>query len=289
MVRGLEGDRLERDRQVVELRDPHLELLVDEPLVESHRDRRGRRETLRHLHGLVEHRLGGHHVVHQPEAVGLLRGDEVTGHQEFLGAVGAHQQRPQHRAAVAGDDAALHVRIRDASGLGHVHDVAEQRDGGADADRVAVDGRDHRDAHREDVAGHADRLDQQPGVAVGVTRLGVAVHVVEVGADAEVLALTGEHHGVGLVVVHDVLVERVQLEVHLRVERVALLGTVEGDDEHVVDHLRLDRLEAVAVRHGAWVLLVRVGVVQGGRGSGSGERGAAERRGDGVQLLDEAP
>ena len=87
-------------------------------------------------------------------------------------------------------------------------------------------------------------------MSIGVTAtVEVGVHVGEIRADTEVLALAGEHHRVGLLVVDDGFVELAQLEVHLRAQRVAPLGTVQRDDEHIVGELGLDRLQAIAVGH----------------------------------------
>ena len=58
-------------------------------------------------------------MVGEPEPVGLGRGHQVADDEVLLGPVGAHEQRPQHRAAVAAHDARPHVRVADARGVGH--------------------------------------------------------------------------------------------------------------------------------------------------------------------------
>ena len=85
-------------------------------------------------------------------------GEQVAGEQVLLRPVHADEHRPEHRAAVAGDDARLHVRVADPRALGHEHDVAEERERGAESDRVAVDRGDHRLTHREDRPRHPRRI-----------------------------------------------------------------------------------------------------------------------------------
>src|SRR5688572_2821881 len=78
---GLERDRFECERQVVEAGDPLFEIFVDETLVESHGDLRTGRQLAGHLHhGLFEF-VGGHDVVDEPEVVGFGGGEQITGHE----------------------------------------------------------------------------------------------------------------------------------------------------------------------------------------------------------------
>ena len=63
----------------------------------------------------------------------------------FLGLVDADQQRPDHGAAVAGDQTdARNVRVADARVFRHHRNVAQQRVGRGKADGVTVDGSNDR-------------------------------------------------------------------------------------------------------------------------------------------------
>ena len=77
----------------------------------------------------------------------------------FLGLVDADQQRPDHGAAVAGDQAnARDVGVADARVFSHYRDIAKQRVGRGKADGVAVDGGNDRLVELE-LTGHATTTD----------------------------------------------------------------------------------------------------------------------------------
>src|SRR5215217_110830 len=101
-----------------------LEGDVGRHLGPAHRPARVAEDLLGDLGDLRVELVGGHGMVDQPHAGRLRGGQQVAGHQQFLGPGEADQLRPDDRAAVAGHQPDLHVRVADLGGL--VGDGAER-------------------------------------------------------------------------------------------------------------------------------------------------------------------
>ena len=52
-----------------------------------------------------------HDEIHQPQLLGFCRGQALARHQVVLGAIDAHQERPDHRATVTSADTHVDVGI----------------------------------------------------------------------------------------------------------------------------------------------------------------------------------
>ena len=172
---------------------------------------------------------GGHGVIDEPHLRRLRRRDQVACHQVFLGAGEADQLRPDHAAAVAGDQADLDVRIAYAGRIGGEDDVAQQRDGSAEADRRTIDLCDHRlldVEQREDDALGVGRL------AVELGRVGDAfLDARKVAARREGAAGAGQYDHVGGFVGRGEPQRIDEFDVHCGGEGVEHLRPVEGDGE----------------------------------------------------------
>jgi hypothetical protein len=199
--------------------------------------------------------VGRHGLVDQADALGFGSADALAGHQVVLGAVDGQEQRPEDGAAVAGDQADADVRVGDVGFLAHDHDVAGQRQGGAQAHGRAVHGRDDRLVDLEEIDHNPSRLVQ--GGRGGAAGGGRDLHLLDVAAGAEGAAGAGEEDGADRVILRDqreqvleLLVEP-DLAVHRDVDRVQTVGAVEGRGEQLAVALDLDLLELRVVDH--WV------------------------------------
>lgn len=83
---------------------------------------------------------GGHAMIHQADLLGLFRSQQLAGQQVFLGATEADALSPDHRTAIASHQAQRHVRIADLRGVDSEDHVKEQRQRGAETDRMTVPG-----------------------------------------------------------------------------------------------------------------------------------------------------
>ncbi len=126
MVFGLEGHHLKRVGGVENQVELRLQLLVDRELGPADRPGGAVGQFLGDLTGLGVDLFHRHGVVHQTHAGGIGALDERAAHEELLGTVGAYQERPDHRAAVARHQADLHMRVGDARTFGGHGDVAKQ-------------------------------------------------------------------------------------------------------------------------------------------------------------------
>ena len=135
----------------------------------------------------VEHLAVGAHVVGEPDLRGPLRRDPVAGERVLLGEQQARVQRPRERAAVGGDEADRHVRIRQVRRLGHVHDVGERDHAAAEPDRGPVDRGDDRHAAPDHVEHELATLGDHGPAQRAVVRH--PVEEIEVAAGRERAAL----------------------------------------------------------------------------------------------------
>ena len=232
MVVGVESNGLQGEGQVVEAVDPVFQLLVAQPLVELNGVAGTSGQPLGHSCGRRQHLVGRHHVVHQTEALGLGGVEQIAGHQQFLGPVEPHQQRPQHRSPVAGHQPGVHMGVADAGRIAQIDDVAEQGQRRAQPDGVAVDRGHHGLADPQRPPGDVDAVVEQVGTALGIAGFQILLHDREVGPHAERPACAGEHHRPHVGVLSDAAIQVPQVKVHLLVEAVAPIGPIQRGDEH---------------------------------------------------------
>ena len=187
----------------------------------------------------VQQLIAGHDARDQSERLGGARVDRVAGQDHFRRARQADGPRQDPGAAVARHDADLDEAGSELGGVGRQPDVADAGQVEAEADRVAVDGRDHRHFAIPQGADHA--LDAAAVVRAG--RLGRAeaadaaagLHSLEVAAGAEAGSGAGQHDAADAGVlfgpaqgVDDVLA------ILLRADGVAALGAVQGQGDDAV-------------------------------------------------------
>ena len=197
----------------------------------------------------------------------LLGEDRVAGqvHLERLGL--AHQPRQPLRAAEAGDDPEVDLRLAERRRLGREPEVARHRQLTAAAEGDAVDRRDRGRARRLHLAQHRVAAVQQ-------ARAGGGVHLrelLDVGAGGEREDVRGrDHHRADLGARVAVLPQLAELGDHLRAERVGR-RPVEPHDRDLAARLQ---------QHG--LLLVEVARRAAGRGRSPGRsscRAGPARRG----------
>ena len=187
----------------------------------------------------VKQLIGGHDARDEAERLGRARVDRVAGQDHFRRARQADGTRQDPGAAVARHDADLDEAGSELGRVGREADVADAGQVEAEADRVAVDGRDHRHFAIPQGADHA--LDAAAIVRAG--RLGRAeaadaaagLHSLEVAAGAEAGPGAGQHDAADAGVlfgptqgVDDVLA------ILLRADGVAALGAVQGQGDDAV-------------------------------------------------------
>src|SRR3546814_8120552 len=83
----------------------------------------------------------GEGIIHQAQAGGFRALEQLPAHQEFLRALRADQQRPDHGAAIARDEADLDMGVAEPRIIGHDAHVGEERERETETDRIAVDRR----------------------------------------------------------------------------------------------------------------------------------------------------
>ena len=189
-------------------------------------------------------------MVDQPEALGLGGFQQVAGHEQFLGPVEPHQQRPQHRSPIAGHQPGVHMGVADAGRIAHVDDVAEQGQRRSQPNGMAVDRGHHGLAHPQRSPGDVDAVVEQVGSPFGIAGFQVLLHDRKVGPHAERTARAGEHHRPHFCVLGDAAIQVPQVQVHLLVEAIPPIRPVQRGGEHTggID-LGGDGLQSIAVSH----------------------------------------
>ncbi len=193
------------------------------------------------LQRLVDQFVGRHDARDEAGALGFGGVHHAAG-QHHLHRLGLADEAGQAlRAAGAGDDAELDLRLAELRRVGGEDEVAHHRQFAAAAQREAGDRRDHRLARARDVLPARDEVAEED---VGE---GLVLHLLDVGAGGEGLLRAGEHHGadrrIGLEALER-LVEVVDQRAVQRVERLRPVETDEADaavslDENVgVGHRR---------------------------------------------------
>ncbi len=185
----------------------------------------------------------GDDLVHEADALGLLRVDHVGEERELLGLVEPDPARQQPGRAPVEREPALGEDLREARAIARHHEIARQREAEAHPDADAVDLGERRLGHalepQDDVADDAHLLDDRLERAAGET---LSRRVAgEIGARGEVAARAGEHQRAIVRIGSDLRERAIQLDPHLCVDRVLLLGPVERDRDQAVAPLDADR------------------------------------------------
>ena len=152
-------------------------------------------------------------MVDQSDPLGFLAAQQRAPDQKFLGLVDADKQRPDHRSAVARDEADTRdMGVPDAGVFGHHGNVAQQRMGRCKTDGIAIDGGDDRLVQLKlaSDAAPADHgimhLALLENIAAGPLR-----HRLHITPDAEIIAGASQHHGTDGVIVREIVPDRPQL------------------------------------------------------------------------------
>ena len=133
------------------------------------------------------------------------------------------QQRPDHRAAIARDDAGVDVGIGKSGGRMRKDDIAQQRKRRTKADSDAVDGGDDRHFDLEHVA---DKV----ASAAGRGRKRSLVERLLIAARAESAAGAGQHDRADDLVVIQIDEDLLQLLVHIPIDSIEDLRPVHRND-----------------------------------------------------------
>lgn len=174
--------------------------------------------------------------------------DAIAAHDQLHGLGLSDQPRQSLRAAIAGDDAQVDLRLAELGVLAGEAHVTGHGQLAAATQGKTVHGRDHRLSEALD--GIEDAL---PAFGKDPTRIGVLpVELGDIGASREGLfAAARDHHGmdggVGLQVGEDGL-EGLE---HVGVQGIELVGTVEGDDGMAA--LAFEEHDAHGWSLGSWV------------------------------------
>ena len=214
----------------------------------------------------------GYHPVHKPDALGLCGVDDVAGHQQFLGLGHADKERPDDRAAVAGDESRTDMGVADAGAVGGVDHIAEECQRGAQACGHAVQGADDGLLHPQDVLDDAAPAggDGADGPVLQGDCAAAFVHGPHIAAGAEAAPGAGEHHRADLRVAAHLVEGVFDLVVHHFVDRVQTLRAVQCDGEYLAG-LLCDQRFVLVVGH--FCTCGRVG-------------GAARSRGEILEMCD---
>src|SRR5882672_4986851 len=214
---------------------------------EGHRDRGGvPRDLERELAGRRHELLRRDHAAHEAARKRLLRREHPSGVDPLRGLARADQAGQEPGAGRLRDHAAAREHEADPRGGRSDADIHRQSHGDAKPHRRAVDRGDQRLLHIEDAQGDATapipvwagRLASAPGDAVeGLAAPG------EVRARAERAARPGDDQRAHAIVGVGQIEHGEQLVEHHRIQRVELVGPVQGDGGDVVRYLIAERLE----------------------------------------------
>ena len=166
-------------------------------------------------------------AVDEPDAQGLLGVDEAAGEDQLLGHAQAADAGQPLRAAPAGDDPEVDLRLTELRAARRIADVARERELATAAEREAVQGRDRRLRHG---------LEQPSGLVTErppLLRLAHVepAHVLDVGTRDEcLLAGARQDDRAGVIVAGELAEPFTKLRERGDVERVQRLLPVDGDD-----------------------------------------------------------
>src|SRR5438067_146307 len=147
------------------LLERHLQPLVHRLEGEAHGQGAHREYTPQRFLRRGQQLRARHHLVHEADPVRFVGVDHVARQNEVQGVPFAHETRQALRAAVAGCDAELHLRLAELCGLTRDPQMARHGELAAAAQGVAVHGGDDRLAAGFEAAQHRLAA-QRPGLAV---------------------------------------------------------------------------------------------------------------------------
>ena len=218
------------------LREGCRERLVEEVLGLRQRDRRHLEQPRDDgVDGVVE-LGGGHHPVHDADALGLAGVDHLGEERQLLGLVHADEARQQPRAAVVDAQAALHEDRAEAGDVGRDHEVAAERE-------VAAPRRRPR---RSPWRSSACAMSRSAAALRPTPRMWLEPsHPVPRGMPASTrsapaqkpVAGTGDHEHAVVAVGRDLVEHVARLAPHRAGDRVLLLGPVERERHDAVASL----------------------------------------------------
>jgi hypothetical protein len=190
-------------------------------------DAREARNGERGAQGFVHEFVEWHHAAHQAGALGFGGVHHAGGEGQVHGFGFAHGARQALGAARTGDDAELDLGLAKLGVVGGDDEVAHHGQLAAATQRKAADGGDH---------GFANVANGFPvaGDVVAFVHIGKAVggHGANVGTGGKGFFATSDDHAADVVLRVKALQGLTQLGHELVVERVELLGAVEGDNAH---------------------------------------------------------
>src|SRR5579883_766104 len=230
VVGGLERHLFERHRGLEQHVHPVFDDLIDRQLGPADGPGRAVCELDRDLARFRQNLRARRDVIDEADPLGFLSLQERAADQELLGLVNADQQRPDHRAAIACNQAYTRdMRVADARVFGHHGDVAEECVGGGKADGVAVDGGDDRLVELE--------LTRDSATADhGIVDLAFLKHVaarplrhgLDVAAHTEELSGARQDHDIDRVIVGEIIPDRAEFADQLLIDGIACLRPVQG-------------------------------------------------------------
>src|SRR6185295_11216794 len=219
----------------------HLQPLVHRLQGEAHRERAHGEDTPQRLLRRGEEVPRRDDLVHQADAIGFLRVDHVSREDQAQRVTLADQPRQSLRAAVTGGDAELDLRLAELRGVARDSQVARHGELATAAQRVAVHSGDNRLAARLEAPQHCLAA-QRPCLPVEWT---LFRKVSDVRPRHErLLPGAREDRALDRVVGGHALGRVGQLVHHLIVQRVQLVGAVDGDESDIVADIEQESLVA---------------------------------------------
>src|ERR1051326_2842951 len=220
------ADPKQRSFQEHTLLQGHVHALVHRFHAVLDRQRRHTDDLLRNLFSARDQPVYSYDFIHQPDAVRLLRGNHFSREQDLHGQPRAYKPRKALRAAIAGNNAELDLRLAElgifagqAHGAGHGNFTSA-------AEGKAIDAGDYRLA---EVLNQVERGLALVRVCLGFYRI-VLRELVDVGAgDERLLARTGENDDTNLLILFQFAKHLPQLLHGGHVEGVQHLGPVNSN------------------------------------------------------------
>src|ERR1700751_2779965 len=187
-----------------------------------------------------------HDLLDQADALSFDAAQEIARHEVALRATSSNQPRPDHRAAVTGNQADRHVWITDLRILCRESHIAQQSQRGAKPDSGPLDRGDDGLADLEHVQHDPPALGEQ---FVDVVRRAIP-QPGEIAAGRKSPRAAGQYDGGGLSVEPHVTKDLRQLPVHLLADRVYRRTGLQRNCEHSLGALKPQRLVVrVAIHH----------------------------------------
>ena len=233
---GVDGECAEHGARVGEcLPDRESGALVEELLHLTDGGRVVPRDVGREGASSTEELLVGHDMVHESEAVRFVGVDEVPRQAHLLRAPQPHRHRQKHAHATPGDDPDASVGVAEERPLRRDQEVAPERELQAAGHASAVDRADHRLRHRPHRFDRVGPTALDGGIAASAREVRTPrAELLEVESGAERGVGSGEHHDVDIDGGLGCRERAGRLVVQGGVQRVAGLGSMQGDRAHAV-------------------------------------------------------